>query len=337
MVREKRILYYIFRGLRLFCLLSLPIFGGVQFYHSPGVIPVALLAGLVIVPVAVIIGVRSGFVVGPFFVPGLIILSGMIFSALFNYSPAALGRIIIGFMALSVMLIFNTDEDDLGWIGADWLVIMGGLWAFDIPWENSNIIGTWGAIFALPLVGLRWWFAYPVVASLIFLEARGALLLFMTGLFVLWSVRARWYFLACFLGVSVIVVLGWRVNTILHRFSYWLDGLLVAMAHPFVGVGPGGLQALGLVSEPGTNMTQIHAHNLIISTAANTGLVGLACLAAAVLWVLFSYKSWAIERWRTAIFMGLLAHSMVDEPLFWPGLLFFVAILGNVNNEYLAD
>ena len=130
--------------------------------------------------------------------------------------------------------------------------------------------------------------------------------------------------------VGLLAVL--RLNTALVRFYYWRLALAAFLERPLFGYGPGGIRAFGLVVEGG--VWHPHAHNILLSLLAEQGIIGLAGLGLAI------RQAWAIrhklqiERWQVAVLAGLAAHSMVDEPLWWPGPLLIAAlVIGSIGEK----
>jgi hypothetical protein len=208
--------------------------------------------------------------------------------------------------------------------------------------DNRNIIAAWSVLFvAVALHGRRWAVLVVHLVLLLILGSRGAIL--GAGVVVAVTVylvikqpgipaninTKSIYGLAALALVSGLAL--WRVDTMLVRLHYWQSAWDAFLAYPVLGAGPEGIRARELITEPG-GAYQIHAHNLIATTGAELGLVGLAGLAATV-WLSVRAR-WNIDHWQVAALAGLLAHSLVDEPLWWPGPLLGLAIvLGTIKKK----
>lgn len=86
------------------------------------------------------------------------------------------------------------------------------------------------------------------------------------------------------------------------------------------------MRARELITEPGGGF-QLHAHNFIVSSAAELGLVGLVAMAYSVARLYLTRDTWRVAPWQAAIVTALLCHGLVDEPLYWPGPLFLAALV----------
>jgi hypothetical protein len=195
-------------------------------------------------------------------------------------------------------------------------------------WDNRNIAAVWSvaAVLALTTTGQkRDYVAIAAnVALLLWLGSRGAALGLWAGLLVLWwPVKpARWSLLASLLVLPLLVWL--RPDTAGYRFDYWRGALAAWQTSPWWGVGYGGLQAGCWLPEP-VNDCQLHAHNLFVHVLAEFGLVGLVWLLVGLYLLAISTR----PRWEWALIAALLAHSLVDLPLFWlgPAALFVVVAI----------
>lgn len=193
----------------------------------------------------------------------------------------------------------------------------GALWGV----FNSNVV-------AFSLVGLAF-LAWPVswvplastvIFNVVWLNSMGAMLAVMGGgLVLIWAARRRW---AVFAAVAAMVPLvsldllhGGEVS-VQYRARFLSQAWANFAAAPLFGLGPGSYESF----------KYWHAHNIIATTAAELGLVGL--LALAVLgWVVV--KGWpTLPIWAAAILLAFAAWSMVDEPMrFWgPGAMAMLAM-----------
>jgi len=309
----------------------LALFGGMNFFVSPLVGPLFIGAGVVVLAAAVVVMWRGE--IPATLLPASLILLAMSLSSMANADiwTIALSRKFIFAVAMGLMII-TTQMDDIWpalyragliwppiWLAATWLG-----W-----WDNRNIVAVWSMVFiVVGFYGRRWWYLAPHLLMLLWLGSRGAALGGLAAMLViLWPGLKYTATLVRMGGVAGLVglLVWWRPDTALYRLHYWLSGWQVFINNIWLGVGPGGISARDLITEPGGGY-QVHAHNIIVTTGAELGLVGLAlCGLAAWLW----WRSRpGLARWQWAIIAGLLVHSLVDQPLWWPGpLLFFAMIL----------
>jgi O-antigen ligase len=137
------------------------------------------------------------------------------------------------------------------------------------------------------------------------------------------------------IGLAFLYALAvYRPAEALNRFYYWDKAIQALSYHNiWVGLGPGGLAARHAIDEPTNLPTQpsyfhLHAHNLIVQVTAELGLVGLAALILAAVWIL---RAKIHGRWQIAILAALVVHSLVDLPLYYPGpWLVFMFIAGSM-------
>ena len=304
--------------------LPLALFGGVQFYYSwPGPLFVGVLGGYGLLAYAR--GARPALLRS-----ALVLWSAAVLAALVNLDiyPVTVSRLLLGAAAIGALGLFYGRE------------VFGGLYLAGLLWpgvyllgraagwdDSANVLGAWSVLFlAVGLRGRKWLYILPHAALLIYLGSRGALLGALAVLIVyLWPVfryKTLYPVLPVLAGLMV-----WRWDNTLVRLHYWASAL---GAVSFFGVGPGGLWARQIITEPGSSLYQIHAHNIFITWLAETGPEG--CIIGGVALLLLPRLHY--QRWQAAIIAGLLAQSMVDEPLFWPGLMIvFAMVLSNVNRE----
>lgn len=189
--------------------------------------------------------------------------------------------------------------------------------------ENRNVLAAWLGVFTLALLARRSWLAGVYLGVLVWLGSRGALLGLAAGSLVLF--RPPWRALLAGLAALPLVAWAGRLDTALYRLDYWTAALNAWAGSPWFGVGTGGLWAGQVIPEPGGGW-QIHAHNMAITWLAETGLVGAAIGGAGVWWLWRERPALPVAQ---AIAAALLAHGLVDEPLWWPGLLLvFALVLG---------
>ena len=318
-------------------ILLLALFGGVQFYRAAPVLPVFLTMGVVLTWAALI----QAYVHPPGVLAAgaVIYIQAMLLSALANPAilPFSLSRLTLAITAAAVLVLARRlDARAL----FDGLTLAGWLWpgtwlaAGWLGWgDNSNIMAIWSMLFIVAaLAGRNWWFLVIHSVMLFSLTGRGAILgAGVAVLVMVWpalpartNTKITVYSLAGI--VALLGLIAWRPQSTLIRFYYWRMAVTAFIDSPLAGVGPGGLNALLIIPEPGSGF-QIHAHNGIVSTAAEMGLVGLAALGL-IAWLLYARRgSLVYYRWQMAALAGLLAHSLVDEPLWWPGPLLAAALI----------
>jgi O-antigen ligase len=109
---------------------------------------------------------------------------------------------------------------------------------------------------------------------------------------------------------------------VIQRLAFWQTALLMAGAHPWLGVGLGNFAAayppFALLNWP---LAIGHAHNIYLNLLAETGVFGLTAYTA--LWVAAAWLAVAALRWnvgwRRGVALGLLGawahlavHHLVD-------------------------
>ncbi len=228
--------------------------------------------------------------------------------------------------------------------------------------ENPNILAAY-LVLTLPLGAYRWGRLRSRLARLlvgvgllagvvVLLLARsrgGVLGLGAAVLFGLWlthrrsPVRQRIAFLLVFLlvviaGGMVLAQRGLRLTegSGLVRLESWRVALLVLRDHPLLGSGPAtfGRQLLRYRDPTRLQEVHAHAHNMVLTFGAETGLVGL--LAAAWLAVAFvgalrrrssPASGFTLNRACLAGLAGWAVHSLVDSFLDKPTILLHALLL----------
>lgn len=197
-----------------------------------------------------------------------------------------------------------------------------------IPWEHSNVL-------AFSFVGLAW-LAWPMggwgmltfiaIFNLAYLGTRipglygmGCYLALLAGATVIVWRRfksvTRWAIVA---SMAVpLLLLDWIVGsgTYVVRLIFWLDALIMFLASPLWGGGPGSYESV----------TYWHAHNLPLTTAAELGLFGLMAVGG-IIWSIWKNRT-ALPAWAAALTVAFAIWSLVDEPTrFWgPGAMLMIA------------
>jgi O-antigen ligase len=322
--------------------LFLALFGGMQFYLLPGATLALTGAGLGLVILIPVLWRGTP----PLALPGLIYLIAMLFSTAANPDilAVAASRLILASIALTALVTAHQINATCllrglylaGWLWPGvWLAARGAGWA-----DNPNVVAAWSVVFiAVSLTGHNWWHLLLNLGVLCWLGSRGAIIGATVAVLVMvWTgtrprLDTKTYPVLGLAGLAGLAgLIAWDPRLSMIRLYYWQRALAAFYHNPIFGVGPGGLKALNFIPEWGGGF-QIHAHNIIITTGAELGLVGLVALALIAWWLYAVRHTLKPQRWQLAIMAGLLAHSMVDEPLWWPGpLLVFAMIAGAVRN-----
>ncbi len=282
--------------------------------------------------------------------PGVgLIFVGALFAALANgLGAVSVGRLLLLASAHGVAAAARQISPDIinravYWAGLIWPAVAIAL--HNGPWlENRNILAAITLIYLLQAIVERgvWdtgrFFALRLtlyVLLLLWLGSRGALLGLAAGLLV-------WAWPAVggprpVVGLAVLLLLAglilWRPDTALLRLHYWQAAWAAWLENIWFGIGPGGLWTRQIISEPGGGW-QIHSHNLIITWLSEMGLIGLLLAVSGVAAWLYTGQSMAV----IIILAGIATHSMVDDPLWFPGpLLLTAVILGAVGQNDRAD
>jgi hypothetical protein len=252
-----------------------------------------------------------------------------------NLDPIALALLLfVSSMALCLLATeaWQTGQIKVGvWLGylafyylarqwSDETIHRAATWAF-IPYalislfhvENANVL-------AFNLVGLALLSGLPLLIAPAGLIAAGWLSsiggLLASGLGATCYTK-RPGLLA--LGLVPVGLIGWLVNPAGYawRLQFWADAWQGFLSSPLVGLGPGMYYTLN---------DWPHAHNILATTAAEGGVIGLAALGL-LIWAVT--RRWAgLPSWAAAVILAFGAWSLVDEPLhFWgPGFIFFTAL-----------
>lgn len=314
-------------------IIMLALGGGVPFFTTPawGVFITALLLGA-IAPAAWLLWHGHS----PALLPAVAaLLTAVLLSALLHPGPVAGGNVILWLGAAALLVAGQPLPARPGLLGAAWLFPLVWLLASAAGWQdNPNITASFTAVFVLVLLSSHSKAAIiPIAANLLLLAhlgSRGAMLGLAAGLVVyLWpSLRQRWL-----LAIPLpLVGLLWliRPQTAAYRLHYWASTL--AAASPW-GVGPGGIWLKHLIIEPGSSLPQLHAHNWLLTWLTETGWV-LGGLALLPLLFMLPRVIPRFAPWQRACLAALLTHSLVDDPLWWPGPLLLLALIaGTMNKE----
>jgi len=317
--------------------LILALFGGTEFYGNNTVLYAWLIGGWATIAWGIWLLLKHKV---PLFTILKWPLLAVLLSTVVNYQiiDYSLSRLWLYALAVAVLAISSVHLDDkqifdgIYWAGWLWPGIM--LAAFYLGWwDHRNIVSFWAMIFiAVGLSKRAWIYIAPHVLVLFFLDSgsrSGILGTIVAVGVVMWPylrLRLRTVGLCIpLVAAGLAALIAWRPESAWIRMYYWESAISAFGTNPVFGVGPGGLKALQFIPE--MNLHQIHAHNALVSWLAETGLVGLTGLVTA------GGKLLALRprmpRYVLAILAGILAYSMVDEPLFWPGPLLFLALVAS--------
>ncbi len=202
--------------------------------------------------------------------------------------------------------------------------------------ENANLLAVWA--FLVVWLSLeegrrrREWYllAYVGAVMVLVLRSRGAVLAAIVGL-AAWhrpqlATRKR-SVMAGALLIAAIVLTFVTPRTSARRLDYWAQSFEAwqsAPAYPWLGIGAGKLSTV--IVERGKGCCMPHAHNVFVSTLAEGGLVSAALLLLGLAWWWASNRA-RLEPWQIGLAAALIAWSLVDEPLYFPGPLMVSALL----------
>lgn len=225
---------------------------------------------------------------------------------------AGIGRIAVYFAYLGFYYLGSRWTDEEIHRAAVLTLVPYGLASF-LPWENPNVIAfNLLGLILLAAPALDWKLYSPFYILLAWpLNSVGGCL---AGLIASRPYALRFTLYAL---LSLTLIGCWLNPTgTTYRLQFWAEAWRDFLSSPWVGVGLGNYHLNGWW----------HAHNLIATTAAETGLIGLAGLAL-LFWSIA--RRWlALPAWAAAVVLAYGAWSLVDEPLhFWgAAFIFFLAL-----------
>jgi putative inorganic carbon (HCO3(-)) transporter len=112
------------------------------------------------------------------------------------------------------------------------------------------------------------------------------------------------------------------------RPAIWAEARREILAHPFLGEGAGGFPAASVTATSEARTTYAsHAHNLLLTWAAETGLPGAALILAFVV-----QAGWAMSRARRALLRS--GRPMIDLAMLTGVAAGLVAVLGSGLVDY---
>lgn len=284
--------------------------GGVMSYSYPA-------AGLLILALA--LGLAVLLVSKPWW-PWLLVIAPAL-SVLFTPTPAGVVRIVFYAGAAGAILLgqkFGPDrlQSALSRSGWGWLPVLA-LWAIGLWPDNRNIIAFWGSMFTLAATGPAMWIMAISTAAL---GGRSALAAVAVGLLVRYD-RLRWWYIPLLLVAGVLLI-ALRPHTAAYRLVYWHGAITAWQSSLWLGVSPGGIGAF--ITEPGSSIAQVHAHNTAATWLAETGIIGLF-LSIAALAALAGYTE--PGRWQRGAMAAIIIQCTVDDLIWWPGPMIFSGLL----------
>lgn len=160
-----------------------------------------------------------------------------------------------------------------------------------------------------------------------------------------WNVRAVGLLLATLMVLGVVAVVAGRVvrhpthgPLLQSRQEFWLPAWRTFASSPLVGSGPDTYVTDYMRDNPVPPASlHVHAHSVILNLAAETGLLGLAAGA----WAIVALVRAAFRRWQAAssfperlLLAGLMGsvagwavHSLFDTPTFVPSVALTLILL----------
>lgn len=253
--------------------------------------------------------------------PLLVLVLAPLPSVLMHPGPISVGRLVLYAGAAGAVLLgrrIGPGRLQLAlWPAAlGWLPVVV-LWQIGTWPDNRNLIAFWGTVFTLSATG-------PLLVLLalatISLGGRAAMVGLLAGLLVRYN-RWRWWYVLLILPAGA-ALYAMRSHTVLNRLVYWYGGWVGWLSAPWLGVGPGGLRKF--ITEPGTSVAQVHAHNSTLTWLAETGLIGLA-LAGLGLIGLAAYSRPTL--WQRGLLVAIIIQCTVDDLIWWPGPLIMAGLL----------
>ncbi len=138
---------------------------------------------------------------------------------------------------------------------------------------------------------------------------------------------------------AVIVGYAWRSGSITVRTQLWADTLRLAADHWFAGVGAGSYgRMLGAYRSDTTFLAFAHAHDDLLEYVAETGLVGVVALVAAV--AILPFRVVRTKRRGRGLIAGLVGlglYALGDFPLQVPAIaLAATMVLASIVSIYGA-
>lgn len=323
-------------GLATVCILLATVAGTDWLYH-PNILLMALVAGLGVVMWFEFRG-RNDYLPYSWLV---IIFPAVALVSLFVIVPVGsnYGTVVITyfFALVAFFLPANIDGDTIKF----GLVWSGRLFppvcvALKFAGVNVNVLGLYCVIFvALAIANKKIGLVLVYAGLMLWLGGRSAIMAIAMMLMRGYRAPISWWVSAVIVTPFMIAL---RPGTIAKRVVIWADAINLFRASPVFGIGPGGLMAhnqsmldslarqqvalayadnfIGWpVAEFGGN--PLHAHNLILQVAVETGAVGVVALALAGAWLWWRWPTF--EQWQRLIIIGVLVCGIMDYPFMLAG------------------
>jgi len=114
-------------------------------------------------------------------------------------------------------------------------------------------------------------------------------------------------------------------NSITQRLNYWRTAMAMIKTHPILGVGPGNFQDAFLQYKIGLSTDTRYAHNLLLHTWAETGILGIISL----IYLLAAFLKKARSKSKYIILAGavFLIHNLIDNTYLIPEASFLWWVL----------
>lgn len=190
---------------------------------------------------------------------------------------------------------------------------------------NPNIQAAW--LLPMPfLVDLRPGKAL-MGSALLATGSRGGILAAAVAFCAQKGVNWRYLLLAGLL--AAVGLWGLRPETVANRFGTWREAVGLWAQKPLLGWGPGCYTLLAR-----NELQHPHADNLLLTVAAEQGLVGLA----AWIWLIVAAGQLAVQSQDPARFslLAIGVHQLFDNTLFWPwpGIMLMICLALVARGDY---
>jgi len=197
-------------------------------------------------------------------------------------------------------------------------------------WNNMNVIAA--LIVGLYLLSLKsfhyksydiLWLVIIFVTVGWWLESVGGVIALSVGVVI---VLMKEFDLAIIPLSGLLVSAGYLISpaSYLWRLTFWAESVRLFTLRPYLGIGSNQFKVVS------GGASYLHAHNVIFTTLAETGLVGFVPLAMFLRRVVMANLS----SWSRAVVLPLLIWSLIDEPLrFWGVGAIFILALSQAENQ----
>lgn len=311
---------------------------GTDWLYSYYVLPVALVAGLAIL-------MWINFHYGDNYLPYIwmvVVLPLVVLISLFVNAPnsnleTSYGTVTITyfFALIAFMLPANIDEDIIKfafvWAGRFFPPVCIAL---KFAGVNVNVLGLYCVIFAgVAIANKKIGLVVVYAGLLLWLGGRSAIMAIAVMLMLGYSAPISWW-VSAVIATPFLVAL--RPETIAKRFVIWADAINLFCHNPIFGIGAGGVMAHNELTLKALARQQVslayadnfagwprgagntlHAHNLILQVAVETGAVGLVALALAGAWLWWRWP--VMDQWQRLIIIGVLVCGIMDYPFMLAG------------------